>query len=108
MDRFFRLALSITTAVITSMLVNSISPKTIKASEVTQTKIMQCMEKCIRTEGTSKLNICKSRCANLPPVLGKQAKKQDCMNVYKNCYKDCVKRDKSCKKKCKQALMQCS
>ena len=107
MDRVLRVAFSITAAVIIYMCVGSIGPKTIKASELAQTKIMQCMEKCIRTEGSSKTEICKSRCANLPSVFGKQIKRQDCMKVYKNCYKICAKRDKVCKKNCKQALMRC-
>ena len=108
MDRVLRVAFSITAAVIIYIFVGSIGPKTIKASELAQTEIMHCMEKCIRTEGSSKKEICKSHCANLPSVFSKQTKKQDCMKVYKNCYKNCAKKDKSCKKNCKRALMQCS
>ena len=70
--------------------------------------LMQCMEQCIRSEGTSEKATCKSRCANIPGATGKPPKKHDCMGNYKTCKRGCAKKDKACKKACKGKLMQCS
>ena len=84
------------------------SPITLDAVEVAETVTMQCMEKCIRAEGLSKKETCKSRCASFPAILDTKNKKRDCMKIYKSCYMTCVKKDKRCQQACKQSLMQCS
>lgn len=70
--------------------------------------VMQCMEKCIRSEGKSEKSVCKQRCAQLPSVLGPKSGNRDCMGTYKSCKRYCPKGDKACPKTCKRALMQCS
>ena len=74
-------------------------------------KLMQCMEKCMRHEGadtaatkTTAKATCKSRCATIPT---KGAKKKNCMGIYKQCKKNC-KKNKTCRKACKKALNTCS
>ena len=74
-------------------------------------KLMQCMEKCMRHEGadtaatkTTAKTTCKSRCATIPT---KSAKKKNCMGLYKQCKKNC-KKEKPCRKACKKALNTCS
>jgi len=67
--------------------------------------IMQCMEQCIRSEGKSEKDTCKSRCANLST---RQAQPRNCMGIFKSCKKNCAKADRACQKACKDALMSCS
>ena len=81
---------------------------TLNAVEAAETVTLQCMEKCIRTEGLSKKEICKSRCASLPAIFETNHKKRDCMKIYKNCYRTCGKQNTRCQQTCKQSLMQCS
>ncbi|MBT6093303.1 MAG: hypothetical protein HOH04_00370 [Rhodospirillaceae bacterium] len=76
------------------------------APEIAQSgNIMQCMEQCIRSEGSSEKATCKSRCAN---ISSKPQKQRNCMGTYKSCKKRCAKKDKACNSACKQALMNCS
>lgn len=75
------------------------------AGELAQSSdVMQCMEKCIRSEGKAEKATCKTRCAN---VSSQRPKQKDCMGIYKSCNRDCNK-DKACKRSCKQNLMNCS
>jgi len=75
------------------------------AQELAQSgNVMQCMEQCIRNEGSSEKATCKSRCAG---NMSKRSKKRDCMGVYKQCKSACGK-GKKCKRACKQNLMSCS
>ena len=67
-------------------------------------KVMQCMERCLRSEGKSEKAICKSRCANIP---SQRRQKPDCMTVYKQCLQPCVIK-KTCRHACKKRLMTCS
>ena len=66
---------------------------------------MQCMEQCIRSEGKSAKDTCKSRCANLST---RPAQPRNCMGVFKACKQNCPKTDRNCHKACKDALMSCS
>ena len=72
--------------------------------ELAQSKVMQCMERCLRNEGKSERATCKSRCANVPV---RRSGGPDCMGGYKQCLKPCGS-DKSCKRACKAKLMTCS
>jgi len=76
------------------------------AQEIAQGgNIMQCMEQCIRSEGKSAKDTCKSRCANLST---RPAQPRNCMGVFKACKQNCPKTDRNCHKACKDALMSCS
>ena len=67
-------------------------------------KVMQCMERCLRSEGKSERTNCKSRCADVSSQLPQGS---DCMTVYKQCLKPCDA-DKTCRRTCKKQLMNCS
>ncbi len=76
--------------------------------EIAQADLLQCMEKCIRDEGSAYKDTCKSRCAKIPSAFGNGGpKKQDCMAVYKECLKTCPKNNKACKKTCREQRMGC-
>ncbi len=67
-------------------------------------KVMQCMERCLRTEGKSEKATCKSRCANISL---QRRQEPDCMTVYKQCLQSCGT-NKTCRSACKKRLMTCS
>lgn len=67
-------------------------------------EVMQCMERCLRSEGKSEKTNCKSRCADVSSQLPQGS---DCMTVYKQCLKPCDA-DKTCRRACKKQLMNCS
>ena len=67
-------------------------------------KVMQCMERCLRSEGKSEKATCKSRCAN---ISSQRRQKPDCMTVYKQCLQPCGTK-KTCRRACKKRLMTCS
>ena len=67
-------------------------------------KVMQCMERCLRSEGKSEKATCKSRCANISL---QRRQKPDCMMVYKQCLQPCGTK-KTCRRACKKRLMTCS
>ena len=108
MDSFVSLTLTKAAGLLICIFLTFGNPITLNAVDVADTVTMQCMEKCIRTEGLSKKETCKSRCASLPAILDTKHKNRDCMKIYKNCYMTCVKKDKRCQQACKQSLMQCS
>ncbi len=65
--------------------------------------VMQCMERCIRSEGKEEKSTCKTRCAKV----GTQGRPQkDCGTMYKTCMKGCGK-DKNCTKACRKARTKC-
>ena len=66
--------------------------------------VMQCMERCLRSEGKSEKANCKSRCAN---ISSQRRQKPDCMAVYKQCLQPCGT-NKTCRRACKNRLMTCS
>ncbi|MBM10343.1 MAG: hypothetical protein CMF69_12400 [Magnetovibrio sp.] len=108
MNSFVGLTLTTSTGLIIGIFFTFGNPITLNAVEVAETATLQCMEKCIRTEGLSKKETCKSRCASLPAIFDTKHKKRDCMKIYKNCNRTCDKQEKSCQQTCKQSLMQCS
>ena len=67
-------------------------------------EVMQCMERCLRSEGKSERTNCKSRCADVSSQLPQGS---DCMTVYKQCLKPCDA-NKTCRRACKKQLMNCS
>ena len=67
-------------------------------------KVMQCMERCLRSEGKSEKANCKSRCAD---ISSQRQQKPDCMTVYKQCLQPCDT-NKTCRHNCKKGLMTCS
>ena len=67
-------------------------------------KVMQCMERCLRSEGKSEKATCKSRCANISL---QRRQEPDCMTVYKQCLQSCGT-NKTCRSACKKRLMTCS
>ena len=67
-------------------------------------EVMQCMERCLRSEGKSEKTNCKSRCAEIST---QRPQGSDCMTVYKQCLKPCDG-DKTCRRDCKNKLMNCS
>ncbi len=75
--------------------------------------IMQCMEKCIREEGKSSKDTCKTKCAPVPSAFGRnqgsgrQPDSGSCMSAYKDCMQGCAKSNKICKRSCKKSLMRC-
>ena len=71
---------------------------------VQRTKVMQCMERCLRSEGKSEKATCKSRCANISL---QRRQEPDCMTVYKQCLQSCGT-NKTCRRACKKRLMTCS
>ncbi len=76
--------------------------------EIAQADLLQCMEKCIRDEGSAYKDTCKTRCAKIPSAFGNGGpKKPDCMANYKKCLKICPKNDKACKKTCREQRMGC-
>lgn len=78
------------------------------AIEIAQTDLLQCMETCIRAEGSDSKATCKSRCANVPSAFGNGGpKKRDCMADFKSCKRQCPKTDKDCNRVCKERLMGC-
>ena len=66
-------------------------------------KVMQCMERCLRSEGKSEKATCKSRCANISL---QRRQEPDCMTVYKQCLQSCGI-NKTCRRACKKRLMTC-
>ena len=66
-------------------------------------EVMQCMERCIRSEGKSEKTNCKSRCADISL---QRPQGSDCMTVYKRCLRPCDG-DKTCSRDCKKKLMNC-
>ncbi|MBB53425.1 MAG: hypothetical protein CMF67_03535 [Magnetovibrio sp.] len=66
-------------------------------------EVMQCMERCLRSEGKSEKTNCKSRCAD---ISSQRSQGSDCMAVYKQCLKTCDA-DKTCRRACKKKLMNC-
>lgn len=74
------------------------------ATELAQNNVMQCMEQCIRAEGSSEKATCKSRCAN---ISSQPRPQRDCMQVYKSCQRNCGS-NQPCRQGCKSQLMQCS
>ena len=67
-------------------------------------EVMQCMERCLRSEGKSEKTNCKSRCAD---ISSQRQKGSDCMAVYKQCLTPCDG-GKTCRRACKNNLMNCS
>ncbi len=82
---------------------------TAPAPAVAQQDIMQCMERCLRTEGRDQRDTCRLRCADIPSVTGpgsRPAGEEDCMGRFKACQKECG-RNKECISVCKTQLMNC-
>ncbi len=75
--------------------------------------VMRCMEKCIREEGKAEKATCKTKCAPVPSVFGRdqgggrQPDSGSCMSAYKDCMQGCAKGNKICKRGCKKSLMRC-
>ena len=67
-------------------------------------EVMQCMERCLRSEGGERRDTCKSRCAD---ISSHRSQRPDCMMVYKLCLKPCGT-NKTCRRACKKKLMNCS